>query len=134
MFYLEPSWVLPFSNKGLLTVLRDDHPWTSNDSAHLMIKTSIIFVLDCLFRDDCLVNSLRRQRQYPPLEQRADMLTAHYKRFMFPKLRVPLLQSKHCTCRHLSRLICATLMGLGTLMQYAANAAFCAMSSDVLYH
>lgn len=48
------------------------------------------FVLNDLKNNDCRVNSLGRQREYLPLEKRLGLVTAHYGRFKFSKLRIPL--------------------------------------------
>lgn len=53
------------------------------------------FVVDYLFKDVCIANSLRREREHFPQEQKASVLIAHYERFEFPKLRVLQLTATH---------------------------------------
>lgn len=48
-----------------------------NNSLFLMCckqRYQLPFALDYIFRDICVANSLQRQRQYLPLEQRTGML------------------------------------------------------------
>lgn len=70
----------------------DNSTPVSDVSAPLASKILIAFSAGLSFKDVCIciVNSLERQRQHHPPEQRGDMLTAHYKRLRISKLRVPL--------------------------------------------
>lgn len=56
------------------------------------------FIPDHLLKDVCITNTLGRQTVSLP-EQRAGMLTAHYKRFGFLKLEFPLLKDNACACK-----------------------------------
>lgn len=104
------------SSEALLlqSVLGDNSPWITNVSTYLVNRSTECLCSGIIFGDVCIANSLGRQRECLTLKERAGsltdiaecgqynednvsleqtdgVLTAHYKRFEFPKLRVPLL-------------------------------------------
>ena len=70
-------------------------------SAYLMSRALTITVLDCIFKDVCIVNLFGRQRQHLPPEQNAHVLLVTFpdKRLRFLKLRVSPCNVIHCVCK-----------------------------------
>lgn len=95
-------------------------------SAHIESQALITlpYPPDYLFKDICITNSLGRQRWPHPLEQRVGMLTIHYKRFSFLKLKVCLTCesliwcSSYCSAR-------IGILGTGTRKCWSYGYCYC---------
>ena len=73
----------------------------SHVSAYLMSRALTITVLDCIFKDVCIVNLLGRQRQHLPPEQNAHVFLVPFpdRRLRFLKLRVSPCNVIHWVCK-----------------------------------
>lgn len=66
-------------------LMGDSSLWVCHISAHFAFRA-----LNYLLKDDCIVNNLA-DRDYVSFWRNGSHAIAHYKRFRFPKLRLPII-------------------------------------------
>lgn len=81
----------------------------------------------------CTANSLWRQKQYLPMEQRESLPKAHYKRSGFLNLAFRISDTTHCV-QHESQPLCRTPVGRGEggKEKQEAHTACCTRGNKVL--
>lgn len=85
----------------------------SHVSTWVVSKGTGRFVLDCLSPSVCRANSLCRQKQYLPMEQRGSLPTVCYKRSGFLNLAFHIREITHWVCPHEPEPLYRTPVGLG---------------------